>query len=136
MFDPKWQYLGGPSYFRLEMACQAVTDAFGGPGEYGCFLVGSCLEITDWRDVDVRLILSDEVFARLFPLAGDHWEHDPRWLLLTTAISAHLSRVTDLPVDFQFQQMTHANKRFSGKRFALGMRIAPAAVVVTTGASQ
>jgi hypothetical protein len=40
------------------------------------------------------------------------------------AISERLSKVTGLPVDFQFQPMTFANERHNKPRQALGMRVA------------
>lgn len=114
-------YIGAPACFALELECRNICDAFGG---FGCYVVGSALDRPDWRDVDVRLILKDEEFARLFPHVGQHWEQDVRWLLLTISISEHLSKVTGLPVDFQFQPQTHANARHKGKRNAIGLRIA------------
>ena len=115
-------YIGAPACFALELACRDINDAF---GDYGCFVVGSALERADWRDVDVRFILPDDEFVNLFPDAGQHWEQDARWLLLTVSISGHLSKVTGLPIDFQFQPQTHANARHTGKRSAIGTRIAP-----------
>lgn len=115
-------YIGAPACFALEQACQHVNAALGG---YGCYVVGSALERQDWRDVDVRYILSDEEFDRLFPdAAGRCWEHDPRWLLLTVSISAWLSKQTGLPIDFQIQPQTHANERHKGPRNAIGIRVA------------
>jgi hypothetical protein len=114
-------YVGAPAIFALEMACQHINDALGG---YGCYLVGSALERQDWRDVDIRYILSDEEFSNLFPsVDGRSWEHDSRWLLLTISISEWLSKVSGLPVDFQIQPQTHANERHSGPRNAMGLRI-------------
>ncbi len=118
----KGVYIGAPAVFALEQACQHITAAFGG---FGAYVVGSSLERSDWRDVDVRYILPDEEFARLFPEAGDHWEFDPRWLLLTVAISQWLKSQTGLPVDFQFQPQKHANERHKGPRNPVGLRISP-----------
>src|SRR4051812_11848261 len=67
----KANYVGAPAIFALEQACGDLCEAFGG---FGCYLVGSALERADWRDVDVRCILADSDFAKLFPEAGDHWE--------------------------------------------------------------
>jgi hypothetical protein len=118
----KASYVGAPAVFALEQCCQIINDSFGG---YGCYLVGSALERQDWRDVDVRYILQDAEFQKLFPNAHEHcWEQDPRWLLLTVSISAWLSKVTGLPVDFQFQPQSHANDKHKGFRNALGLRIA------------
>lgn len=115
-------YVGAPACFELELACQHIIAAF--PGAY-CCLVGSALERADWRDVDVRLMLDDAAFAQLFPDAdveGARWEFDPRWLLLTTAISRQLSAQTGLPIDFQFQPNSHANAWHKGRRNSLGFR--------------
>lgn len=117
-------YVGAPACFALEQACRHIWEAFDSPeGCSGCYVVGSALSRPDWRDVDVRFILSDEQFAQTFPAAGQHWEHDPRWLLLTVSISQWLSKVTGLPIDFQFQPQTHANERHPGPRNAIGFRI-------------
>lgn len=113
-------HVGAPACFALELACRQITDAFGG---FGCYVVGSALERPNWRDVDVRLILSDQEFKTLFPDAGEHWEHDTRWLLMTLALSRLLSTTTGLPVDFQIQPQSYANERHPFRRSAIGMRI-------------
>lgn len=122
-------YVGAPAIFALDLACKQINDAF---GHYGCFLVGSAITGPGWRDVDVRFVMEDEAFALLFPNAHatpgnvlGAWEQDARWLLLTISISGWLSKVTGLPVDFQIQPMTHANKRHTGARQALGITVAP-----------
>lgn len=122
----KANYIGAPACFALEQACQHLVAAFG--RNFGCYQVGSSLQRPDWRDVDVRYILEDGEFAELFPDAGDHWEFDPRWLLLTNSISLWLKQQTGLPVDFQFQPQTHANERHKGPRSALGIRISKGAI--------
>jgi hypothetical protein len=118
-------YIGAPACFSLELAIVPLMRSF---DAIGCYVVGSCLERPDWRDVDVRMMLTDEVFAKEFPQAHDGlWECDTRWLLLTTAISEYLSKRTGLPIDFQFQPQTRANRMHPGARQALGLsdRIAP-----------
>jgi hypothetical protein len=87
----------------------------------GVFLVGSCLDRADYRDVDVRVMLPDKEFSNMFPSADPkkpHW--DPRWELICTSISYRLAQITLLPIDFQIQQMTAANAEHKGKRSALG----------------
>jgi hypothetical protein len=128
----KISYVGAPGIFALEQACRSIGEAFGG---FGCFLVGSALERPDWRDVDVRYIMADSEFATLFPDAGEHWEHDARWLLLTVSISERLSKVTGLPVDFQFQPQTHANERHTGPRHSIGFRVSKNLVIGPTSLS-
>lgn len=119
----KASYVGAPAIFRLEQACQQLTAAYDHPEHsYGLYMVGSALERPNWRDVDLRLIFSDAYFEEMFPGAGQHWEHDPLWLLLTVSISAWLSQVSGLPIDFQFQPQTHANERHKGRRNAIGLR--------------
>lgn len=121
----KASHVGAPAIFALELACGEINRAF---GCFGCFLVGSAIERPDWRDVDVRFIMEDAEFSAFFPGVPDvgrcTWEHDPRWLWLTTSISERLSRLTGLPVDFQFQPQTWANKAHEGVRHALGLRYA------------
>ncbi len=122
---PKGIYVGAPACFALELALRPICQAFGAfAGTGGCYMVGSCLERADWRDVDIRLILDDEAFAREFPKAKDRlWEFDPRWLVLTVALSEYLSKRTGLPIDFQIQPQTRANERHKGKRNAVGLEM-------------
>lgn len=116
----KGLHIGAPACFALEAAMVQVNAAF---GVYCSYVVGSALERHDWRDVDVRLILDDDAFAREFPGAElHHWEFHAKWLLLMVAISKHLQHVTGLPVDFQIQPRTHANERHKGQRNAVGFR--------------
>lgn len=119
----KASYVGAPACFALELACQDLRRAF---PEGGCYLVGSALERPDWRDVDVRLIMSDDEFDGLFPGCRERglWEFDARWLVMTTAISGWLTARTGLPIDFQFQPQTHANERHKKPRHALGLTFA------------
>lgn len=117
----KASYVGAPGIFKLDLACRAICEAF---SRYGCYLVGSSLERADWRDVDVRLIMSDEEFASQFPAVdGRSWELDSKWLLTTIGISMILREQTGLPIDFQIQPQTHANERHPGPRHALGMKM-------------
>lgn len=130
MPEPKRQkniHVGAPACFALELAMQHIDKAFGqdGPGRFASsYVVGSVLERPDWRDVDVRMIMDDATFAETFPDADQHWEFDPRWLLLTVTISKWLSDQTGLPIDFQFQPKTHANAIHKKRRNAVGLRFA------------
>jgi hypothetical protein len=120
----KFCYVGAPAIFRLELACQHLSRAFGET----CYLVGSALERPDWRDIDIVMIMDDGDFAKEFSAATLHsgaWEFDPRWLILTISISAWLSEQCGHPVDFKFQPRTHANEMHKGPRNAIGMRLAP-----------
>lgn len=116
-------WLPAPAAFNLSMACVAVNKAFG--DHFGCYLVGSSLRKRDYRDVDVRLILADEEFARLFGEGAQSCPQlNPTWSLFCSAISLFLQTHTGLPVDFQIQQQTEANKEFGGaehQRHPLGV---------------
>lgn len=100
--------------YNLDAACQLVAKSFGPP-----YLVGSVNEGTarpPWRDVDVRLMLDDAEFDALF---GDNLQ---RWELLSLAIGDYLRQRTGLPIDFQIQRRSEANKRHAGKaRNPLGL---------------
>lgn len=113
-------YIGAPACFKLELACQHLARAFG----ENCYIVGSVTKRADWRDVDVVMILKDEDFQREFPdtsAQGTSWEFDPKWLVMTVALSDWLSAQTGLPVDFKFQPRTKANATHKGRRFAIGL---------------
>ena len=111
-------YLHKDAAFRLTLAAQTIVQAY--PESLGVFVVGSVLERSDFRDVDVRCILEDADFDRHFP--GVHARNEtrepwhPRFTLLCFSISAWLRQMTDLPIDFQFQRMTQANQKYEGKR--------------------
>lgn len=123
-------YIGAPACFALELAARHIAEAYGAfrsdddGWAGGIYVVGSALQRPDWRDIDVRFIMSDAHFAREFPNAGEHWEHDAKWLLLTVSISKWLSDQTGLPIDFQFQPQTLANDRHKGSRNSVGIRYA------------
>jgi hypothetical protein len=73
------------------------------------YQVGSSLKSKEWRDVDVRLILPDDEYDALFGKARLNYR-DPKFAGLTLAFAALAKEMTGLPVDFQFQRQTHANK--------------------------
>jgi hypothetical protein len=119
-------YLPAPAYFKLDHACQFINSALGG---FGCYLVGSSARRKDWRDVDVRYILDDDIFDRLFPGVGDtNPSKCALWSLMCVTISDWLSRQTDLPIDFQIQRQSMANAKFKSRdghsRSALGIFLA------------
>lgn len=87
----------------------SFTDDLLGPMPY---LVGSALTKPDYRDVDVRLILSDDVYDRLASVTNIS--------ALNIAYSFWGQRATCLPVDFQVQRMTEANAEHNGRRHPIG----------------
>lgn len=109
-----WCYLGADQLDRLDHASLIVAQALDVP-----YLVGSVLERPDYRDVDVRVVLDDDEYARLFPGPGTR-RTDPFWSLFCASVTEYLTRLTGLPIDFQVQDRTHGNT-FSGKRHPLGI---------------
>ena len=111
-------YIAAPHYFNLNIACRVLTDAFG----HNLYLVGSSLLRRDYRDVDVRCILDDSEFDRMFTKANPTAAHyDPLWSIMSSSISLWLSQHSGLPVDFQFQRQTEANDEHKGMRSAVGI---------------
>ena len=109
--------VGMPAMLHLEAFGREINDAFG----WYPMLVGSATVSKTWRDVDVRLILPDEDFDRLFPPLKPHQSADGMWGLLCTALSELARLRTGLPVDFQIQSMTWANDHYPGVRVPLGI---------------
>jgi hypothetical protein len=108
--------VGMPAALYLEEFGSQVWSAFGTPP----YLVGSALEGKHYRDVDVRLILDDETYEQMgFGDPNKQFENG-KWVSLCMAYSALGERMTGLPIDFQIQQQSWANKGFSGKRSCLG----------------
>lgn len=107
-------YVPAPHYYNLNQACVLINKAFEGYGGFGCYLVGSSLERRDFRDVDVRFIMEDEHYERLFGRGGGHL--DALWSLMCTTLSAWLSQQSELPIDFQIQKQSKANADNPGKK--------------------
>lgn len=103
-------YLPLSQLILLNNACALVAKSFNDTP----YLVGSCIERPDWRDVDVRLMLPDDEFDGLF--AG----RPALWSLLCLTVSEYLRSASHLPVDFQIQRMTEANEAFDGPRQPIG----------------
>lgn len=118
-------FLSPPQFYNLDLACRAIVDVF----DWTVYLVGSCLTRADYRDVDVRCILEDERFDRMFPgtIGAEANCRDPLWNLLCVSISSWLAQRTGLNIDFQFQRQTNANAEFSHKnghdRVGIGVHI-------------
>ncbi len=113
--------VGMPAALMLDEFASQLIHAFN-PCLGMPYLVGSALKGKQWRDVDVRLILTDEEYAALLPGCDPLQEHRcGKWVALCLAFSALGKQMTGLPIDFQIQQMTYANKTTEGEpRSALG----------------
>ena len=105
--------VGSPAMLYLQEFGSQVWSAF---GELP-YLVGSAIYSKRWRDVDVRLILDDKDFEPY----GDPHRPNGKWAAMCMAFSLLGQRMTGLPIDFQIQQRTDANKRFKNPRNALGI---------------
>jgi hypothetical protein len=117
----KWG-VGMPASVKLDLFADQVWNAFG----HCPYLVGSVLHTTEWRDVDVRLILPDDEYEKMFPDCDPRDEHRcSKWVALCIAFSCLGKEMTGLPIDFQIQQQTHANKEFADRtkdlRSAIGI---------------
>jgi hypothetical protein len=112
--------IGMPEALWLEEFGFQVYCAF---GEYP-YQVGSTLfKKHGWKDVDVRLILSDEDYEKMgFGKPNEEEHMNAKWCALVEAFSALGRKMTGLPIDFQIQQQTNANKLFHDSRSALGVQ--------------
>lgn len=98
---------------RLEEWCRNVRRVFDGNIPY---LVGSANDRPDFRDVDLRVILSDDVFDAAY-------RNPVKVRLMNRAISTWGQRETGLPIDFQIQRQTEANTEYmSARRNPMGIR--------------
>lgn len=91
--------LSPPDFHRLDWACRPVTTAFHTP----VYVVGSVLVRSDYRDVDLRLILDDDHPVVMLPKR--------QRLLLNIALSDLIAKSANLPtpIDFQIQSVSEAN---------------------------
>lgn len=110
--------VGMPATLYLEYFGWLVYCVF---GDYP-YLVGSALRTKQWRDVDVRLMMLDKEY-KAWGFGDPTVAHtNGKWVGLTMAFSALGKQLTGLPVDFQIQQTSHANKVYSKQvRSCLGL---------------
>ncbi len=111
--------VGMPGSLLLQEFGSLVWDAFGDtPYHVG----SSVLNKTDWRDVDVRMILPDEEWDRMGLGDPRQCHLNPKWRALCMVFSAYGRQMTGLPIDFQLQRQTEANEEFAGGvRSAIGI---------------
>ena len=106
-----------PAALLLDEFGSQVWSAFGTPP----YLVGSALYGKGWRDVDVRLILDDNEYANQGFGEPNEAHRNGKWVAMCLAFSSLGKQMTGLPIDFQIQQQTMANKVHDGPRSALGL---------------
>lgn len=108
--------VGMPAWLYLNLFGSLVNDVF----DSWPYLVGSATWSKRWRDIDVRLILSDDEYEHWVGKIRQPESTNRRWVTLNMAFSALGERITGLPIDFQIQQMTYANQEYgTGIRCAL-----------------
>lgn len=105
-----------PATLYMQEFGQLVEDVFGSAPYH----VGSSLASkTNFRDVDVRVILDDVEYKRWRLGDPSYPQQNRKWRSLVKAYSLLGQVMTGLPIDFQIQQQTEANKLFKGSRSAL-----------------
>jgi len=119
-------YLAVNEQFNLQHQCRMLSAAFG----FCTYQVGSSLERANYRDVDLRCILDDAEFDAMFCV------NENRLKFLNVCISEWLSARTSLPIDFQFQRQTDANKEFDGHRNFVGVPFRAAALAAVAGGKE
>lgn len=110
-----WCHLDAPMLTKLDLASVLIREIF----EDTPYLVGSCMTRPDYRDVDVRIILTDERFDALFPRP----HADPLRHFNENAITDYYVNATGLRIDFQIQRQTEANAKYPGVRHPLGLYV-------------
>lgn len=96
-----------PALFRLRLLGEAVHKLIGKRP----YLVGSVLTRRDHRDIDVRIMLDDETFERVF--GGDGlWITNGSLTLANMALSALARELSGLEIDCQIQRQSDANAEY------------------------
>lgn len=114
--------VGMPQSLKLESFGKILFDVFNNFPYH----VGSSLTTkSSWRDVDIRVILPDKEYE-IWGLGDPEQPFlNHKWVGLVRAFSALGKEITDLPIDFQIQQQTRANKMYPNRsRSALGISLA------------
>ncbi len=120
-------YLSPPDLHRLDWTCVPIHRAFDKPP----YLVGSALTRPSFRDIDLRMILSDEDVMSMFGAKrlepyGTNTDPEPNrlWLLINIALSDLIAKTAGLswPIDFQIQSRAEANKYTNEPRNPMGVR--------------
>jgi hypothetical protein len=107
--------LGMPAALLVEAYADLLYHAFGETP----YQVGSSLTGAIWRDVDIRVMLDDKVYADM-GFGDPHFPHaNERWCAYVIAFSELGRKMTGLPIDFQIQDTTVANEQNDAPRSAL-----------------
>jgi hypothetical protein len=113
MSEDKGMSIGQPQGMLLNEFGMRCYAAFGAVAYH----VGSSLAAVGdksklWRDVDVRVMLDDEVWEQMELGNPENPHSNARWRALCIVFSDHGRHMTGLPIDFQLQQVSYANKHY------------------------
>ena len=104
--------VGQPQGMLLNQFGEILEAAFGEVAYH----VGSSTSMekgtNHWRDVDVRLMLDDDVWESMGLGNPENPHTNPKWRAFCIVFSKYGQQLTGLPIDFQLQQRTHANKNY------------------------
>lgn len=110
--------VGMPGMIKLNQFGVVLFDVF----EKTAYLVGSAARGKQWRDVDVRVMLDDEIYDLTFKSRFKPEWTNPGWSGICLAFAALGREMTGFPIDFQVQRLSDANKLFGGQiRVPLGI---------------
>lgn len=101
--------IGMPAQLFLNEFGQLILDAFGEVP----YWVGSSARGPGWRDVDIRVMLDDDRYAAEGYGEPHNPHSNPKWVATVKVWSAYGKALTGLPIDFQVQQTSWANKEYS-----------------------
>jgi len=105
--------IGMPHALHLQEFAIIVSAAFDGAIPYQ---VGSSMWAPKWRDVDVRIMLDREKYEQM-GFGDPKRPHDnPKWCALVMAFSELGRKMTDLPIDFQIQEVATANEDYPDRK--------------------
>lgn len=111
--------VGQPQQMLLNQFGDLVSDAFGTTSVYH---VGSSMgdNKKDWRDVDIRVMLTDEQWVNMGFLDPTKNHNDAKWIAMCIIFSHYGRHITGLPIDFQIQRIKEANEQFNNPRSHVG----------------
>lgn len=107
MIKARGNYLQHSQNLLLVTWAKVVHDAFVGDGGHGPYLVGSCIERADFRDVDLRMMLDDDQFDAVTAVC--------QLRFFNMSFSLWGQQVTGLPIDFQIQKVSQANDDYGSR---------------------
>ncbi len=111
--------VGQPQGMLLNQFGDFIARAF---NTHSVYHVGSSIfNKTGWRDVDVRVLLGDDEWEKLFgDLEPKNCHYNSKWRNLCIVFSHYGNHLTGLPIDFQIQRIKEANEEYPNNRSHLG----------------